>query len=97
MFNPFEQPQATAAVMYGVTIQDENGDPVDPLKGVTNVNVLVGGMFSGLGDLEAWGQRRTRPELLRRRVQRRDQVGNDCLVRIRLAQPSYRAHDGQRY
>ena len=56
MFNPFEQPQATAAVMYGVTIQDENGDPVDPLKGVTNVNVLVGGMFSGLGDLEAWGQ-----------------------------------------
>ena len=56
MFNPFEQPQATAAVMYGVTIQDENGNPVDPLKGVTNVNVLVGGMFSGLGDLEAWGQ-----------------------------------------
>ncbi|MFK3676816.1 alpha/beta hydrolase [Microbacterium sp. NPDC090218] len=56
MFNPFEQPQATAAVMYGVTIEDENGNPVDPLKGITNVNVLVGGMFSGLGDLEAWGE-----------------------------------------
>ncbi|WP_309102954.1 alpha/beta hydrolase [Microbacterium sp.] len=56
MFTPFEHPQATAAVMYGVRIQDENGNPVDPLDGITNVNVLVGGMFSGLGDLASWGQ-----------------------------------------
>ncbi|MDF2562007.1 MAG: hypothetical protein K0R99_3453 [Microbacterium sp.] len=56
MFNPFEQPQATAAVMYGVSITDENGDPIDPMEGITNVNVLVGGMFSSLGDLEAWGE-----------------------------------------
>jgi hypothetical protein len=56
MFNPFEQPQATAAVMYGVSITDENGDPIDPMKGITNVNVLVGGMFASLGDLEAWGE-----------------------------------------
>lgn len=55
MFHPFEQPQATAAVMYGVTITYEDGVPVDPLKGITNVNVLVGGMFSSLQDLEAWG------------------------------------------
>jgi len=56
MFNPFEQPQATAAIMYGVSISDENGDPIDPMEGITNVNVLVGGMFSSLEDLEAWGE-----------------------------------------
>lgn len=56
MFNPFEQPQATAAVMYGVSITDENGNPIDPMEGITNVNVLVGGMFSSLEDLEAWGE-----------------------------------------
>ena len=56
MFNPFEQPQATAAVMYGVSISDENGDPIDPMEGITNVNILVGGMFSSLEDLEAWGE-----------------------------------------
>jgi hypothetical protein len=56
MFNPFEQPQATAAVMYGVSITDENGDLIDPMEGITNVNVLVGGMFSSLEDLEAWGE-----------------------------------------
>jgi hypothetical protein len=50
MFHPFEEPQATAAVVYGAS----SGD--DPFAGVTNVNALVGGMFSGLGDLEAWGQ-----------------------------------------
>ena len=55
-FHPFEYPQATAAVMYGVTVTYENGKPVDPLKGVTNVNVLVGGMNSGLGDLSGWGK-----------------------------------------
>lgn len=55
MFNPFENPQATAAVMYGVRIEDDQGNPVDPLEGITNVNVLVGGMFSSLDDLEAWG------------------------------------------
>lgn len=55
MFHPFEQPQATAAVVYGVTRRPD-GTIVDPFEGVTNVNTLVGGMFSGLGDLEAWGQ-----------------------------------------
>lgn len=56
MFHPFEHPQATAAVMYGVRIVDDEGNPVDPMDGITNVNVLVGGMFSSLEDLEAWGQ-----------------------------------------
>lgn len=55
MFHPFEQPQATAAVVYDVR-RDERGQVIDPFAGVTNVNMLVGGMFSGLGDLEAWGQ-----------------------------------------
>jgi len=55
-FHPFEYPQATAAVMYGITLEDENGNPVDPMDGITNVNVLVGGMFSSLDDLKNWGQ-----------------------------------------
>ncbi|WP_127819441.1 alpha/beta hydrolase [Microbacterium sp. CPCC 204701] len=55
MFHPFEQPQATAGVVYGVR-RDAAGDIIDPFDGVSNVNVLVGGMFSGLGDLEAWGE-----------------------------------------
>lgn len=55
MFHPFEQPQATAAVVYGVR-RDAAGEIIDPFEGVTNVNVLVGGMFSGLDDLEAWGE-----------------------------------------
>lgn len=56
-FRPFESPQATAAVVYGVAVEvDASGRVVDPLSGVTNINVLVGGMFSGLGDLTAWGQ-----------------------------------------
>lgn len=56
MFNPFEQPQATAAVMYGVHIEDDKGNPVDPMEGITNVNVLVGGMYSGLDDAKDWGE-----------------------------------------
>lgn len=66
MFHPFEHPQATAAVMYGLDVprgpdgdiltEDENGRPLDAMSGITNMNVLVGGMFSGLGDLKAWGQ-----------------------------------------
>ncbi|WP_022889408.1 alpha/beta hydrolase [Agromyces italicus] len=56
MFHPLEEPQATAAVMYGVRISDDDGNPIDPLEGITNVNVLVGGMFSSLGDLKAWGK-----------------------------------------
>lgn len=55
LFHPLEQPQATAAVVYGVT-RTAAGEVVDPLDGATNVNLLVGGMFSGLGDLGAWGQ-----------------------------------------
>lgn len=56
-FRPFEAPQATAAVVYGVeVVVDASGRVVDPLAGVSNVNVLVGGMFSGLGDLSAWGK-----------------------------------------
>lgn len=55
MFHPFEQPQATGAVVYGVQ-RDAAGAVVDPFAGVTNVNVLVGGMFSGLDDLAAWGE-----------------------------------------
>lgn len=58
MFHPFEQPQATAAVVYGADIvRDSSGRIVsDPLAGATNVNTLVGGMFSSLDDLSAWGQ-----------------------------------------
>lgn len=56
MFHPFEQPQATAAVIYGVSAVDANGNAIDPFEGITNVNVLVGGMFSGLDDLEDWGE-----------------------------------------
>ena len=56
MFHPFEHPQATAAVMYGVRIVDDEGNPADPMDGITNVNVLVGGMFSSLADLSDWGQ-----------------------------------------
>lgn len=55
-FHPFESPQATAAVAYGVELTvDKNGRPSDPMAGVTNANVLVGGMFSGLGDLRDFG------------------------------------------
>ncbi|WP_168429441.1 MULTISPECIES: alpha/beta hydrolase [unclassified Microbacterium] len=75
MFNPFEQPQATAAVMYGVSITDENGNPIDPMEGITNVNVLVGGMFSSLEDLEAWG------ESARNLNGYADDYGNDAGVR----------------
>ncbi|MGA7147727.1 MAG: alpha/beta hydrolase [Microbacterium sp.] len=42
------------AVVYGVQ-KDAAGRVIDPFAGVTNVNVLVGGMFSGLDDLVAWG------------------------------------------
>lgn len=56
VFQPFEHPQATAAVMYGVSIADDAGHPVDPMAGITNVNVMVGGMFWSLGDLKAWGR-----------------------------------------
>ncbi len=56
VFHPFEHPQATAAVMYGVSIVDDDGHPVDPMAGITHVNVMVGGMFSSLGDLTAWGE-----------------------------------------
>lgn len=57
MFHPFEQPQATAAVMYGVgATLDRDGRIVgDPLASVTNVSTLVGGMFSSLDDLQSWG------------------------------------------
>lgn len=56
-FRPFESPQATAALVYGVEIVvDDEGRVSDPLSGVSNVSVLVGGMFSGLGDLTAFGQ-----------------------------------------
>lgn len=58
MFHPFEQPQATAAVMYGVgATRDGDGRIVgDPLASVTNVSTLVGGMFSSLDDLQSWGE-----------------------------------------
>ena len=58
MFYPFEQPQATAAVMYGAAVtRDASGRIVgDPLAGTTNVSTLVGGMFSSLDDLSAWGE-----------------------------------------
>lgn len=56
-FRPFESPQATAAVVYGVdVVMDEEGRVIDPLSGVSNVSVLVGGMFSGLRDLKEWGK-----------------------------------------
>ncbi|WP_312676580.1 alpha/beta hydrolase [Microbacterium sp.] len=58
MFHPFEQPQATAAVMYGTAVaRDDSGRIVgDPFTGTTNVSTLVGGMFSSLDDLAAWGE-----------------------------------------
>lgn len=55
MFHPFEHPQATAAVMYGVT-RKPDGSISDPFEGVTNVNALVGGMFSGLADVRDFGR-----------------------------------------
>lgn len=55
LFHPFEQPQATAAVVYGAA-RTASGQVVDPFDGKTNVSVLVGGMFSGLDDLTAWGE-----------------------------------------
>jgi hypothetical protein len=55
MFHPFEQPQATGAVVYGVE-RDAAGRIIDPFAGATNVNVLVGGMFSSLDDLRSWGE-----------------------------------------
>lgn len=55
LFHPFEQSQATAAVVYGAP-RTARGEAMDPFVGATNVNLLVGGMLSGLGDLEAWGQ-----------------------------------------
>lgn len=58
MFLPFEQPQATAAVVYGADISRGTDGRIlgDPLGGATHVNTLVGGMFSSLDDLSAWGQ-----------------------------------------
>ncbi|MGV8883280.1 MAG: alpha/beta hydrolase [Rhodoglobus sp.] len=55
-FHPFESPQATAAIMYGLPLADPEKKRFDPFDGVTNVNVLVGGMNSGLGDVPEWGQ-----------------------------------------
>lgn len=55
-FHPFEYPQATAAIMYGLPFADPDKKRFDPFEGVTNVNVLVGGMNSGLGDVPEWGQ-----------------------------------------
>jgi hypothetical protein len=55
----FNKGQATAAILY---VDGFNYDPrtiVDPLSGVTNVNVLLGGMLTELRHLEDWGDTAT--------------------------------------
>lgn len=54
--NLFDKNQATAAMLYvdGFTYAPDR--IVDPLTGVTNVNVLLGGMLTELNQMGDWGE-----------------------------------------
>lgn len=54
--NLFDKNQATAALLYVDGFEYVEGSFSDPLTGVTNVNVLLGGMMSELNQLGNWGQ-----------------------------------------
>lgn len=54
--NLWDKNQPTAAVLYvdGYSFDPEN--PTDPLNGVENLNVLIGGMMSEAGQIRDWSQ-----------------------------------------
>jgi len=54
--NLFDKNQGTAALVYVDGFDYKPGTLVDPLAGVTNVNVLVAGMMSQLNGIGDWGE-----------------------------------------
>lgn len=54
--NLFDKNQGTAALLYVEGFDYEPGTLVDPLEGVTNVNVLVAGMMSQLNGIGEFGE-----------------------------------------
>lgn len=57
--NLFDKSQATAAMLYVDGVAFDPAGLGDPLEGVTNVNVLVGGMSTELRYLKDWGDSAT--------------------------------------
>lgn len=53
--NLFDKNQATAAILYARGFKYVEGSFADPLAGVTNINVLLGGMMTELNQLDDWG------------------------------------------
>ncbi|REJ03945.1 hypothetical protein DY023_16660 [Microbacterium bovistercoris] len=53
--NLFDNNQGTAAMLYVDGFSYQEGTFTDPLSGVANVNVLLGGMLTELGGLGDWG------------------------------------------
>lgn len=53
--NLFDKNQATAAMLYVDGFTYDPGRIVDPLTGVTNITVLLGGMMTELNQLGDWG------------------------------------------
>ncbi|PKQ34435.1 MAG: hypothetical protein CVT61_11130 [Actinobacteria bacterium HGW-Actinobacteria-11] len=54
--NLFDKNQVTAAILYVDGFTYVEGSFADPLTGVTNVNVLIGGMMSEAGQIRDWSQ-----------------------------------------
>lgn len=54
--NLFDKNQATAAVLYVDGFSYDRARLVDPLAGVTEVNMVVGGMLTELNQIEDWGE-----------------------------------------
>lgn len=54
--NLFDKNQATAAVLYVDGFAYDSTMLVDPLDGVDNVNVLLGGMLTELSQIADWGE-----------------------------------------
>lgn len=54
--NLFDKNQATAAILYVDGFSYDPNNLTDPLAGVDNVNVLLGGMLTELSQIEDWGQ-----------------------------------------
>lgn len=53
--NLFDKNQGTAAMLYVDGFSYDRSQFIDPLTGITNVNVLLGGMLTELGQFGNWG------------------------------------------
>ena len=54
--NLFDKNQATAAMLYVDGFEYDPAQTVDPMDGVTNVTVLLGGMLTELSHVGDWGE-----------------------------------------